>query len=350
MDHETIRRPKRWTQVIKATTPLATLADLYLTTCRTEGKTAKTLRGYAEKLGRYVRWLDGDLSDFTLVSVRAYLAMRQQEPKWRGHPTIPQTNARLSLTTVGNDVRVLKGFSTWLSEEGYTNENRLVRLVPPKAPRKVMDVLSEPEIAALLGTFDVDTANGCRDLAIVTLFLDAGLRCAELVSLKLVDLHLEEQWLKVMGKGQKERIIPFGSRATKILLRYTTFFRPRTLPVTELFLTDDGSPITENTIKMLFARLRVRTGIGRLHAHLLRHTCATRYLISGGDVFTLQHILGHTTLEMTRRYVALASAHVTIQQHRFSPIDTLQLPGFRVTREAAEPSLPLFRRRKASAR
>lgn len=135
-------------------------------------------------------------------------------------------------------------------------------------------------MATLLSCADPNTANGCRDLAILTLFLDTGLRYAELVSLRLPDLHLEDQWLKVMGKGQKERLVPFGSRATKVLRRYITFFRPDSYPVPELFLTIDGEPISENTLKMLFVRLRRKTGIDRLHAHLLRHTFATSYLVA----------------------------------------------------------------------
>jgi integrase len=78
---------------------------------------------------------------------------------------------------------------------------------------------------------------------------------------------------------------------------------------------------------MLFARLRRRSGIARLHPHLLRHTFATNYLIAGGDVFTLQQILGHTTLEMTRRYVTLASTHVSLQHRKFSPMDRWGLPN-----------------------
>jgi integrase len=78
---------------------------------------------------------------------------------------------------------------------------------------------------------------------------------------------------------------------------------------------------------MLFTRLRRRTGIARLHPHLLRSTFATSYLVAGGDVFTLQNILGHTTLEMTRRYVALASSQVSIQHHRFSPMDRVAMLG-----------------------
>lgn len=218
---------------------------------------------------------------------------------------------------------VLKGFATWLWEEDYTPENVLHRLQLPKVPKRVIEVLSEAEVARLLASVDPNIAAGARDLAILTLFLDTGLRLGELVGLRLADVHLADQWLKVMGKGSKERLVPFGSRTAKILGRYLSMFRAPLSDVQSAFLGQDGTPLTENTIKMLFCRLRVRSGIVRLHPHLLRHTFATSYLVAGGDVFTLQAILGHTTLEMTRRYVTLASAHVTIQHRRFSPIDRL---------------------------
>jgi site-specific recombinase XerD len=189
-------------------------------------------------------------------------------------------------------------------------------------PSRVIEVLSEEEVAALLAAVDADTTSGARDLGMLTLFLDSGLRLSELVGLEAGDVHLDEQWLKVMGKGSKERIVPFGARTAKVLSRYITFFRPEG-EIDTLFLCCDGGPITLNTVKMLFTRLRRRSGIERLHAHLLRHTFATSYLMAGGDVFTLQAILGHTTLEMTRRYVNLASAHVAVQHRRFSPMDRL---------------------------
>ena len=129
---------------------------------------------------------------------------------------------------------------------------------------------------------------------------------------------LDEGWLKVFGKGQKERIVPFGLRATGSLREYLTGVGEHRDYV---FLNADGSPLTQNAVKMLFGRLRARTGLPKLHPHLLRHTFATRFLMAGGDVFSLQAMLGHTTLEMTRRYVTLANSYVAIQHRRFSPMD-----------------------------
>jgi site-specific recombinase XerD len=92
-----------------------------------------------------------------------------------------------------------------------------------------------------------------------------------------------------------------------------------------VFLNLDGMPMTDNGAKLMFSRLARSSGVTRLHAHLLRHTFAVQFLVNGGDVFTLQAILGHTTLEMTRRYVNLASSQVMVQGKRFSPVDRMNL-------------------------
>jgi site-specific recombinase XerD len=141
------------------------------------------------------------------------------------------------------------------------------------------------------------------------------------------DVHMDEGYLKVMGKGKKERIVPIGNNAQRVLQRYLFRFRLKPInPVIDnVFLSTSNKPITENSMKLMFARLSQRSGVCRLHAHLCRHTFATRFLINGGDVFTLQQILGHSSLEMVRNYVNLASSHIAVQHRKFSPLDHLNL-------------------------
>ena len=93
----------------------------------------------------------------------------------------------------------------------------------------------------------------------------------------------------------------------------------------DVFLPTSSQPLTENSMKLMFTRLARRSGVYRLHAYLCKHTFATRFLINGGDVFTLQQILGHSTLEMVQHYVNLASNHIAIQHQKYSPLDRLNL-------------------------
>ncbi len=130
-----------------------------------------------------------------------------------------------------------------------------------------------------------------------------------------------------MGKSRKERIVPICNNAQRALQSYLFRFRPKpTSPViNNVFLSTSSKSLTENSVKLMFTRLTKRSRVYRLHAHLCRHTFAARFLVNGGDVFTLQQILGHSTLEMVKHYVNLASSHIAIQHQKFSPLDRLNL-------------------------
>jgi site-specific recombinase XerD len=255
--------------------------------------------------------------------VREYISYLQTAPKYQGHPYNPAQDQPMSAANVRNHVRVLRSFSSWLEREQYTEGNILSRLKVPKAPRKVMETLSDAEIGRLFGCLDINTGTVCRDAAILMLFLDTGLRCSELLGLNVEDVHLEEQWLKVMGKGQKERMVPFGAKATRLLQSYLAHFRPEPMASNRVFLCVDGSAMSENTIRLLFARLAQKAEVPRLHIHLLRHTFATRYLINGGDAFSLHRLLGHTTPEMTRRYMDMVAVEKAVKKKWLSPMDSI---------------------------
>ena len=187
--------------------------------------------------------------------------------------------------------------------EGYTDEHALPRLRLPKVPQILIEPLSDVEIAAMFSAFDANTSAGARDICMITNMLDTGIRANEVITLQAKDVHLEEEYMKVMGKGQKERIVPFGSASQKSLLKYLYHYRPEPVHsgVGNFFLTLDGYVMTYNAFRHVFNRLTNRSGIERLHAHLLRHAFAVNYLLNGGGVFSLQRILGHTTLDMVRR-------------------------------------------------
>jgi site-specific recombinase XerD len=311
-------------QVDKTRIPLDRLVEEYLLVCRTEGKSPKTLRGYRQKLERFCRWLKGNLADFTLQAVRTHIGELQRARKYEGHPYSPVQDAGLASTSIKGHAVVLKGFATWLYEEEYTEQHVLARLKPPRAARKVMATLNESEISRILSAIRRDTLTGHRNEAIFLLFLDTGLRCAELVGLQMDDLFLQDQCLKVMGKGQKERIVPFGDRTARTLLRYLNL-RPQVNSCNNVFLNNDHGPLTENAVKLVFARLAQRAGVPRLHVHLLRHTMATNYLLSGENPIKLQRILGHETLEMTRRYVDMVAVQLAVTESRQSPVDRMHL-------------------------
>lgn len=212
----------------------------------------------------------------------------------------------------------------------------------PRVQKKMVDILSKEEIARLLGALNPRTATGSRDHAVVMVLLDCGLRASELLTLKDRNTNLEEGSLRVVGKGNKERIVPVGNRVTKALVQYRHIFRPEpSSPVVDtFFLGLDGRPMSFEALKSMLQRLGRRTEVPRLHEHLLRHTFATMFLVNGGDVFTLQRILGHTTLTMVNHNVHTAGTEVALRYRAFSPMDNMDISPRRERRATRQDAAP----------
>jgi len=321
-------------QTIKA------LIEMFVATKQTEGRTAKTTEWYRQMITRFADYLGAEptIKDFTIDNARLFIAsLQQRETRYPNHPWREEVEGKLSANTVDGYVRALKAFSSWLAEEGYTRTNILSRLKRPKLPETMIQVLSDEEVQTILEGINENTLLGARQYLIVLLLYDTGIRAQELCTLTLDNVDLEENVIKVMGKGRKERIVPFGSRTKKYLQRYLTTWRPE--PDREdnnfLFLSPDGSPLTYSNLSHMIKRLGVNAGIPRLHAHLFRHSFAVRYLMNGGDPMSLKRILGHTTLDVTQVYMHLADDHLKVLHRRFSPVDHLALETGRKKRHSA---------------
>lgn len=303
---------------------------LHFSQCmKVEGKSSFTISWYDEMIGTYIKFLNNNgkspvLSELNLINTREFIIYEQQR--------------EVSPYTVQGRVRALKGFSSWLFGEGYFADNVLAVLKIPKAPTKVIEPLSTDEVNLLVAAQNPLTAFGSRNLAILLTLIGTGIRESELSNLWFEDSHIEEGYIKVMGKGAKERVVPLGAVVQKVLWRYVFHFRPEPESEKEnyLFLTIDGKQLQPNAVKLLLHRWGKRSGVPRLHAHLCRHTFATNFLLYNcGDVFRLQQILGHTTLEMVRRYIHYASTQTMIQGQVSSPVDRMgikSLNGYKIDR------------------
>jgi integrase/recombinase XerD len=197
---------------------------------------------------------------------------------------------------------------------------------------------SEDQIRALLGVIDTKSHIGFRNWAIILTLLDTGMRVSELTDLKMNDVNLAQRCLKVLGKGNKERIVPIGVTVQRAIAKYLNKYRPSPLyPLSDnLFLSRDGMPLTPNGVQSMIEKYANSAGITGVRAspHTFRHTFAITYLRNGGDVFTLQRILGHETLDMVRQYVCLAQYDLQEAHLRCSPVDNLKIrsrpPGARL--------------------
>ena len=320
------------TNTLEQTKTLTELIDYYEICNRAEGKSERTIQWYSANLRRFLsyvksRHLPYSINNIDIKLLRQYILHLQKVNKYEGHPYTPVKSELLSTATIHGHVRTLRAFFNWLTSEELTEDNIAKHLKPPKVVKKVITTLSDEEIHSVLSVLKPINATTARNQTIFMILIDTGLRIGELVSLKMEDAHLNEGFLKVMGKGKKERIVPIGSSAQRAIQRYLFRYRPKSTytGINNVFLSIHGKPLTENSMKLMFARLAQESGIYRLHAHLCRHTFATRFLVNGGDVFTLQQILGHSTLEMVKHYVNLASSHLSVKHQRFSPLDHLNL-------------------------
>ncbi len=309
------------------------LIEYYEVCNRAEGKSPKTISWYSANLKSFRNYLKNrhlpdSLDNIDTKLLREYVLYLMKRNRFDSHPYTPAQTDLLSSATIHGHVRTLRAFYNWLVVEGLTQNNSAKDLKPPRIVRKVVSTLSDEEIRVILNVFGTSPTDA-RNQALFMILLDTGLRIGELINLKMDDVHMDEGYLKVMGKGKKERIVPIGNNAQKILQRYLFRFRPKPINpvINNVFLSHNSNPLTENSMKLMFTRLAKRSGVCRLHAHLCRHTFATRFLINGGDVFTLQQILGHSTLTMVSHYVNLASSHIVIQHQKFSPLDRLNLRG-----------------------
>lgn len=143
-----------------------------------------------------------------------------------------------------------------------------------------------------------------------------------ILTLTLEHIHLPEGYIIVDGKGNKQRVVPLGLGTRKVLFRYLSR-RPGCAQTDRAFLMSNLLPVTDATLRQMFRNLKKRSGIPRLRAHLLRHTFATRYLENGGDMYALQQILGHTSLEMVKKYVHSTTRKTVPRFPEFSPLDNL---------------------------
>jgi integrase/recombinase XerC/integrase/recombinase XerD len=289
---------------------LSKVIEEYLLEHQIQGHSPATIRYYRQNLSWFCDFLNNpDISDITLSNAREYVMHLRTRP--------------VTSTTLQTYTRAIRGFLTWCYHEDYIIENIPQKLKLPKATRKAVDVLTDEEVTRLLDCIDTRKFLGLRDMVVVLLMLDSGMRLSEVLKIEYGKIHLEAGYLIALGKGNKERYIPLGLNTRKYLIKYMAFL-PNFDEQTQIVVKDTLTTATYETIRDLFDRLKIRANIPRLHPHLLRHTFATRYLSLGGDVYTLQAILGHTTLEMTKRYAQLIPSKIAVSFGKFSPIDNIK--------------------------
>jgi integrase/recombinase XerD len=281
---------------------------------RAQGLAPRTLDDYENTFGYLLDFIGGDLNK-SEITVDVFLA-------YKDHMI---TEKRYSPHTVNIRVRCLHAFLKYCYEEGYILDPIHNKIKPVKAPIDNVDALTPQEVKALLSVIDDEWFSGFRNKVIILTMLDTMCRVGELLAVKRDNVDLNGGAIYLEGstvKTRQGRTVPLSYRTSKLLAEYmqeTSDFDSE-----YLFVTYDGKPLNEATIRHALRDYGKKAGIkGSVHPHRLRHTGALLYILAGGDPFSLQKILGHSDLSMTRRYVQMANANVKDKHEAFSPINTI---------------------------
>jgi integrase/recombinase XerD len=278
-----------------------------------KGLSSNTLEAYSRDLNDYFRFLEGqnltDIAETGQDTLYAYLG------------TLRQRN--LSSRTQARILSAIKSFYRFLQEEALRKDNPALPIHGPKAPRGLPKTLSEMEVESLLSQPGGDSPRGLRDKALLEVLYATGLRVSELIALTLDHLELEAHFIRTMGKGSKERLVPIGREATRALTEYLQSGRNRLVKDQRspwVFVNSRGNRLTRQGFWKILRQYAARAGITKsISPHTLRHTFATHLLEGGADLRSIQTMLGHADISTTQIYTMVTSEHLREAYRRYHP-------------------------------
>lgn len=281
-----------------------------------ENLAEKTISIYSRMLNEFTNYTgDIPLEDLSAGHVRDFLGYQRNRDARFG---------KISDATLHKYYSVIRTFSRWLRDQDYKVISATEKVSAPRMETKLPEALSDKEVQRL---FQYLLAYSSKRVQLLfTFFLDTGARLQEVVGLNLSDLHLEDGWVKVYGKGRRERILPLGNKLQRDLKEYVKYIRPEIANKDEeaLFVTEDGARYAAEGLSTLVKTKLKKVGIhGHYGPHKLRHTYATNYLRNGGNLEQLRLVLGHRDISTTQRYLSLLPEDLYKAQQSASPIDHL---------------------------
>jgi len=228
-----------------------------------------------------------------------------------------------AVASLARKLTSIRLMARFLVRENIRKDDFSELLSGPKMVRRIPLTLSVEEVDRLLDAPDINTPYGLRDKAMLELFYSSGLRVSELGALELHQLDLENGFLRVFGKGSKERLVPVGSKAIESIIFYldsgrSFFVKP--LTGSEIFLSERGKGISRKMLWVIIKRYAVAAGISKpVKPHLLRHSFATHLLSGGADLRAIQEMLGHADISTTQIYTAVEDKRLIEQHDQFHP-------------------------------
>ncbi len=277
------------------------------------GLSKNTLESYGRDLSKYVQYLKkGGITDLNKVK-------RQQIQDF----LMSLKDSKLNASSIARNLVAIKVFHRYLTSQRILKEDVTSVIEMPKLWKTLPDVLDEKEVEAILDSPNARLKQGLRDKAMIELMYATGMRVSELVSLKSNDLHMDMGFVRCLGKGQKERIIPVGSKAKEALEKYAQKARPKFLKKGEsasLFLTRLGKPMSRQSFWMVIKHYVKDARIKkRVTPHTLRHSFATHLLQNGADLRIVQELLGHANISTTQIYTHINKERLKQIHQKFHP-------------------------------
>lgn len=274
-----------------------------------DSKAVLTAETYLIAAEQFVLWCDKKqtaLSELTIQQLMLYFVDR--------HTAADEL-------TVAKDISALRSFGAFLVRRGVWKENLALLLERPKVHRALPRVLSVEQVEQLLSAIDTSTPLGVRDRALFELIYSSGLRISEASNLLLQNLHMDERILWVTGKGNKERLVPFGDEAYRRMEAWLTEARPalvKNRAVPWLFVNYQGKQLSRKGIWKKFQELETLSGV-TAKVHTLRHSFATHLLAGGADLRSVQELMGHSDLATTQIYTHITNDELQMYHDEYFP-------------------------------
>tara|TARA_B100000959_G_scaffold282782_1_gene349984 strand:+ start:951 stop:1838 length:888 start_codon:yes stop_codon:yes gene_type:complete len=272
----------------------------YLSMLRVERNvSSQTIDAYKRDLKQYLGYIDDqkikELSQITPTHIRDYIRILND----RG----------MAPASISRIISSIRSYHKYLSGETIISENPALVIKNPKIPKKLPDVLSEKEISSIIGSIKESSQFYQRDKAMIEMLYSCGIRVSELCGLEMSNLFLEDELIRVLGKGNKERLLPIGGRAKKYLNDYLIHTRIRLIKQTgssHIFLSRNGKALTRAMVNNILNKWTQISEVNRsVSPHILRHSFATHLLEGGADLRFVQALLGHSDISTTQIYTHL---------------------------------------------
>lgn len=276
-----------------------------------------TLWNYSNTLRYFINFMEDykkispdemDIDTIEKQDLNEYIMFLRNKKKNDNHNITPTESKGVTKRTIKTYSVDMRTFFNFLYSEEYIENNPVARLKIIKPEKKAIIPINDDEMRIIDDTFNINTAYGCRNLAIVHCLLDEGMRTGEVCNLKIDDINFSDDYLVIHdGKGSKDRILPLSRLTRKYVERYLKTYRAETTHK-YIFCNIYGDPLTQDAIKGLFCRIKEKTNIKRLYPHLLRHTFATSFLCGGGSIEMLRIYMGHSDIKTTQNYLHMVNA------------------------------------------